>query len=277
MGRRLQASIAKRSVVYGCLGLAVLLVAFPLVWMVFTAFKSNGQILDPTAPLWPTHWLWGNLSQAWDTAPFGRWYLNSLIFSVGATIGQIASGLLGGYAFAMFDFPGKRFLFYVAISGLMVPFATVIVPVYQIVADLHWVNTYQGLIVPNIASALGVFLFRQYFLGAPIELAEAARADGASEWRIFWQIYAPLARPLVAAFAIIAFLQNWNNFLYPFIVINSTNMAVVSDGLSVFQQQFQDQYNLVMAAALLGVVPILLVAIAAQRQIVEGITLGAVQ
>jgi ABC-type glycerol-3-phosphate transport system permease component len=275
--RQLRSSIPKRVLVYGCLGLAVLIVAFPLLWMLGTALKSNGQIIDLRAPLWPTQVQWGNIVQAWDAAPFARWYLNSVIFSVGATIGQIASGLLAGYAFAMFAFPGKRLLFYVVLSGLMVPFATIIVPVYQIVADLHWPNTYQGLIVPNIASALGAFLFRQFFLGAPGQLAEAARVDGASEARIFLTVYVPIARPLIAAFGIIAFLQNWNNFLFPFVIINSTSMAVVSEGLSVFQQQFQDSYNLVMAAALIAVVPILLVAIAAQRQIVEGITLGAVQ
>lgn len=275
--RSLQASVPKRALAYGCIALAVLVVAFPLVWMLLTAVKTNGQILDPNASLWPKQFLWGNISQAWGAAPFPRWYLNTVIFTVGATLGQLASGLLAGYAFAMFDFPGKRVLFYVVLSGLMVPFATVIVPVYQIVADLHWVNTYQGLIVPNIASALGAFLFRQFFLGAPLQLAEAARVDGASEARIFLRIYVPLAQPLIAAFGIITFLMNWNNFLYPFIIINSTSMGVVSDGLSVFQQQFQSDYNLIMAAALIAVVPILLVAIAAQRQIVEGITLGAVQ
>jgi multiple sugar transport system permease protein/sn-glycerol 3-phosphate transport system permease protein len=177
----------------------------------------------------------------------------------------------------MFDFPGKRVLFYCLIAGLMVPFSTVIVPVVQILADLHWLNTYQGLIVPNIASALGAFLIRQFYLGMPYELGEAARMDGASEWRVFSRVYAPLATPIIAAFAIISFLQNWNNFLFPLIVVNSTSMEVVSQGLSVFQDQFAVNYDLLMSAASIVIIPILVVAVAAQRRIVEGITLGAIQ
>lgn len=266
-----------RALVYALVIIAVAVVVFPLVWMLGTAVKPNSQILDLRASIWPSHFEWGNIVRAWDSAPFGRWFLNSVIFSCGSTAGQIASSLLAGYAFAMFEFPGKRFLFYVLLCGLMVPFSTVIVPVVQILADFHWLNSYQGLIVPNIASALGAFLFRQFFLGLPYELGEAARIDGASELRIFLRVYAPLSTPILAAFAMISFLYNWNNFLFPLIVVNTTNMEVLSQGLSVFQTQFSVNYNLIMSAALIAIVPILLVAVATQRRIVEGITLGAVQ
>ncbi len=268
---------ASHALVYALLAIAILVVVFPLVWMLGTAVKPNGQILDLRASLWPSRFEWGNIARAWDAAPFGRWFLNSVIFGVGATLGQIVTSLLAGYAFAMYDFPGKQVLFYVLLCGLMVPFTTIIVPVVQILADLHWLNTYQGLIVPNIQSALGAFLFRQFFLGLPHQLGEAARIDGASELEVFLRVYAPLARPVVAAFGMIAFLQNWNNFLYPLIVVNTTSMDLLSQGLSVFQTQFNVNYNLIMSAALIAVTPILLVAIAAQRQIVEGITLGAIQ
>ncbi|MDH2430851.1 carbohydrate ABC transporter permease [Sphaerisporangium sp. TRM90804] len=267
--------IARRSVVYALLGLAVLVVAFPLVWMAISALKTDAEIINPAAPLWPADPQWSNIGRALSQAPFGRWYLNTAIFGVAATAGQLASGLLAGYAFAMLDFPGKRALFLLALSGLMVPFSAIIVPLSQLLGDLGWLNTYQGLIVPNIASALGAFLFRQFFLGTPRELGEAARIDGASEARVFWHVYAPLARPVAAALAIILFLQNWNNFLFPLIVVNTTDMAVLSQGLSVFQSQFTTQYNLIMAASLITIVPVLLVAVAAQRHIVEGITLGA--
>jgi ABC-type glycerol-3-phosphate transport system permease component len=266
-----------RALVYSLLAVAVLVVVFPLVYMLGTAVKPNYQIVDLRASLWPSHFEWGNIVRAWNSAPFGRWFINTIIFSVGATLGQIGSSLLAGYAFAMFDFPGKRVLFYLLIAGLMVPFSTVIVPVVQILADLHWLNTYQGLIVPNIASALGAFLVRQFYLGMPYELGEAARIDGAAEWKVFSRVYAPLAVPIIAAFAIISFLQNWNNFLFPLIVVNSTSMEVVSQGLSVFQSQFSINYDLLMSAATLVITPILVVAVIAQRRIVEGITLGAIQ
>ncbi|MDE3133194.1 MAG: carbohydrate ABC transporter permease [Acidobacteriota bacterium] len=266
-----------QAVVYVLLAIAVAIVVFPLIWMLGTAVKSNGQILDLNASLWPHPFEWGNIVKAWNSAPFGRWFLNSVIFGFGSTIGQIVTSLLAGYAFAVYDFPGKRILFYALLSGLMVPFSTVIVPVVQILGTLHWLNTYQGLLVPNLASALGAFLFRQFFQGLPPQLAEAARIDGASEFRIFLAVYVPLSKPIVAAFGMIAFLQNWNNFLYPLIVINSTKMDVLSEGLSVFQGQFSTSYNLMMSAAMIAIVPVLLVAIFAQRQIVEGITLGAIQ
>jgi ABC-type glycerol-3-phosphate transport system permease component len=273
----LSSRLWSKALIYSLLAVAVLVVVFPLVYMLGTAVKPNYQITDLRASLWPSQFEWSNIVRAWNSAPFGRWFVNTVIFSVGATLGQIGSSLLAGYAFAMYDFPGKRLLFYCLIAGLMVPFSTVIVPVVQILADLHWLNTYQGLIVPNIASALGAFLVRQFYLGMPYELGEAARIDGASEWKVFFRVYAPLATPIIAAFAIISFLQNWNNFLFPLIVVNSTNMEVVSQGLSVFQNQFSVDYDLLMSAALIVIAPILVVAVIAQRRIIEGFMLGAVQ
>ncbi len=267
-----------RIVVYVLAVLSVLVVMFPLLWMLLSAFKTNGEIVDPGASLIPTHWQWSNLTKAWDAAPFGRFFLNSAIFSIVTTAGQVATGLLAGYAFAMFDFPFKRILFYVVLSGLMIPFTVVLLPVVDLLAHLHWVDTYQGLIVPNLASALGCFLFRQFFLGAPVELGESARIDGASEWRIFLSIYRPLATPMIAAFTIIAFLQNWNNYLFPLVVTNSQKLMMVSQGLTVFQAQVNKvSYNLLMAGSLIAVIPILLVALVAQRKVVDGLALGAVR
>jgi ABC-type glycerol-3-phosphate transport system permease component len=272
-------ALPTRIVVYVLVALSVLLVLFPLLWMVLSALKTNGQIINPNAPLLPTHWQWSNIAKAWDAAPFGRYLLNSAIFSVITTAGQIATGLLAGYAFAMFDFPLKRVFFYTVLSGLMIPFTVVLVPVVQLLADVHWIDSWQGLLVPNIASALGCFLFRQFFLGVPLELGEAARIDGAGEWRIFFSVYRPLAQPMIAAFTMIAFLQNWNNFLFPLVVTNSQKLMMVSQGLTVFQADPINKvsYNLLMAGSLIAVVPILVVAMAAQRKVVDGLSLGAVR
>ena len=272
-------AIPTRIAVYLLVAVAVLIVMFPLIWMLLSAVKSNGEIIDPNAPLIPTHWHWSNIRAAWDLAPFGRFFLNSAIFSIATTVGQVATGLLAGYAFAMFEFPLKRTLFTLVLSGLMIPFTVVLVPVVQLLGDLHWIDTYQGLIVPNLASALGAFLFRQFFLGAPVELGEAARLDGAGEWRIFWSVYRPLAKPMTAAFTIIAFLQNWNNFLFPLVVTNSEKLMMVSQGLTIFQADPVNKvsYNLLMAGSLIAVLPILVVALVAQRRIVDGLALGAVK
>ncbi|HEY1624532.1 MAG TPA: carbohydrate ABC transporter permease [Streptosporangiaceae bacterium] len=274
MRMRLPGKIA----VYTLVTIAVLFVLFPLLWMAFAALKTNSEIIDPSSPLIPLHPQWSNLSTAWNTVPFGRFFLNTAIFSVTTTAGWVATGMLAGYAFAMFDFPFKRILFYVVLSGLMIPFTVVIVPVVQLLADVHWINTYQGLIVPNLASALGCFLYRQFFLAAPLELGEAARMDGASELRIFWSVYRPLAQPMTGAFMIIAFLQNWNNFLFPLVVTNSEKLMMVSQGLTIFEGQISKvTYNLMMAGSLIAVIPVLIVAMIAQRRVVEGLSLGAVR
>jgi ABC-type glycerol-3-phosphate transport system permease component len=272
-------SLPARISVYLLVTISVLVVVFPLVWMLLSAVKTNGEIINPNAPLIPRHWRWANIKQAWELAPFGRYFLNSAIFSVVTTLGQVATGILAGYAFAMFAFPLKRTLFTVVLSGLMIPFTVVLVPVVQILGDLHWIDTYQGLIVPNLASALGAFLFRQFFLSAPVELGEAARIDGAGEWRIFWSVYRPLATPMTAAFTMIAFLQNWNNFLFPLVVTNSQRLMMVSQGLTVFQADPVNKvsYNLLMAGSLIAVVPVLVVAMLAQRRVVDGLSLGAIQ
>lgn len=262
---------------YCGIALVALVVAFPLFWMMATAVKSNGQIVDLAAPLWPTTFSIGNIAKAWGMAPFGRFFLNSAIFSGAATLGQVITGLMAGYALAKVPLRGKTIALGVVLSGLMIPFTTVMVPVVTILAKLHWLNSYEGLIVPNIASALGAFLFRQFFLGTPKELGEAARLDGSGEWRIFWKVYRPLAGPLIGAFTIISFLYNWNNFLYPLLVTSKTSMMVLPVGLSVFQTEFTVEYNLVMAASLIAVAPVLILTLAAQRKIVEGIMLGALQ
>ena len=272
IGMRLPAKTA----IYLLVAVSVLLVAFPLLWMVAAALKTQSQIINPNASLLPLPPRWGNIAAAWDVAPFGTFFLNTAIFSVVTTVGQIATGMLAGYAFAMFDFPAKRVLFYLDMSGLMIPFTVVIVPVVQLLADFGWVNTWQGLLVPNIASALGCFLFRQFFLSAPVELGEAARIDGATEWRIFWSVYRPLAQPMTAAFTVIAFLQNWNNFLFPLVVTSSEHLMMISQGLTIFQGQITGTaYNLLMAGSLIAVVPVLVVAMIAQRKVVEGLTIGA--
>jgi ABC-type glycerol-3-phosphate transport system permease component len=264
--------------IYFLITVAVLIVAFPLLWMIAAALKTQAEIIDPNAPLWPLHPQWSNISRAWNTAPFGRFFLNTLVFSAVTTVGQIATGMLAGYAFAMFDFPGKKVLFYLVMSGLMIPFTVVLVPVVQMLADWGWIDTWQGLLVPNIASALGCFLFRQFFLSAPLELGEAARIDGASEWRIFWTVYRPLAQPMTAAFTVIAFLQNWNNFLFPLVVTSKESLMMISQGLTEFQGQISGiAYNLLMAGSLIAVIPVLIVAMVAQRKVVEGLTIGAVR
>jgi multiple sugar transport system permease protein len=249
----------------------------PLLWMIFTSLKPSGEVLNLNAPIIPSHPEWSNIVQVWHMAPFGRFFLNSVIFSVAATLGQIITSQMAGYAFARINFPGKTVLFYFVLSGLMIPFTVVMVPVIQIVHMFGWINTFWGLIIPNIASAFGAFLYRQFFFTVPGELGEAATVDGASPLRIFVQIYLPLAKPMTSALAVLSFLANWNNFLFPLLVTNTTKMMVLPLGLSIFQSQFTVQYNLLMSATLIVVLPIFIVSLFTQRYIVDGLAMGAVK
>ncbi len=269
-------SVPVKIVVYVVVAIAAFLVLAPLLWMFFSAVKTQADIIDPNAPIIPTHWEWSNISTAWDSAPFGRFFLNTAIFAVATTLGQIATAIIAGYAFAMFVFPGRQLLFYGVLCGLMIPFPVVMVQVVQLLAGFGWIDTYQGLIVPNLAGALGCFLYRQFFLSAPADLAESARIDGASELRIFWRIYRPLAQPMTAALTTIYFLQNWNNFLFPLLVTSKENLMMVSQGLTIFEGQLKGtQFNLLMAGSLITVVPVLIVALVAQRRVVDGLMVGA--
>jgi multiple sugar transport system permease protein len=269
-------SLPVRILAYALVAIAAFAVLFPLIWMALSALKSDADIINPDAPLIPHDWLWSNIPAAWTAAPFGRFFLNTAIFAVATTAGQVVTGLFAGYAFAMFVFPGRRVLFYGVLSGLMIPFTVVLIPVVELIADFGWMDSYQGLIVPNIASALGCFLYRQFFLSAPADLAESARIDGASELTIFWSIYRPLAQPMTAALTTILFLQNWNNFLFPLVVTTRESLMMISQGLTVFQGQLRGtQINLLMAGSLIAVVPVLIVAMIAQRRVVDGLMIGA--
>jgi multiple sugar transport system permease protein len=272
----MRVSLPARILAYLMLAVASFCVLFPLIWMFLSALKSQSDIINPNAPLIPTDWHWSNIIDAWTAAPFGRFFINTAIFAVATTAGQVITAMFAGYAFAMFTFPGRRIMFYGVLSGLMIPFTVVLVPVVELLADFGWVDTFQGLIVPNIASALGCFFYRQFFLSAPADLAESARIDGASEWRIFWNIYRPLAQPMTAALTTILFLQNWNNFLFPLVVTSKESLMMISQGLTIFQGQLLGtQYNLLMAGSLIAVIPVLIVAMIAQRRVVDGLMIGA--
>lgn len=261
--------------VYPILIVLGLIMVTPLIWMVVTAFKSTGQVLNLAAPIIPAPWHWNNLIRAWDAAPFGRFYLNSVIYTVSTTAGQILISAMAGYAFARGRFPGREILFYAVLASLMIPFTVIMVPVVKIVENLGWFNTYQGLIIPRLSSAFGIFLFRQFFISMPTELDDAAHLDGASGFRVFWTINLPLAQPMLAAFGMLAFLVNWHDFLYPLLVTSSTRMMVLPLGLEIFRSAYATQYNLLMAGAFIAIIPVLIVSLFAQRRIVEGISMGA--
>lgn len=245
--------------------------AMPFLWMVTTSLKSSGALYQPPL-LIPTHFEWRNYLEAWQAAPFPRFFLNSALMTIGITLGQTLFSAMAGYAFARLKFPGRNVLFFLVLGTMMIPFPVTLIPSFLIVANLGWLDTYQALIIPRIVSAFAIFLFRQFFLSIPLELEEAAIMDGASRFTIFLRVILPLSGPVIAASAIFSFLFAWNDFLWPLIVTNSTEMRPIQVGLAFFQGQYGTFWTLLMAATVLAILPAILAFLLAQRRFIEGIT-----
>ena len=273
-----RAGLGWRLAGYAAMILAVVIIGAPLYWMATAAFKTNAEIYT-APPKWiPVHPTLENFVRAWNAAPFGRFYVNSIVVTLVTTLGKMVNAVLCGYAFAYLRFPKKNLLFVLVLCALMIPEEVTILPNYLTVARLRWVNTYWGLVVPTFGSAFGTFLMRQHFLSLPREVLEAAEVDGASHWQTLWQVVLPMSRPVLATLLLLTVVQRWNEFLWPLIVTNSATMRTLPIGVfTLFQQEGQTVWGSVMAGTILVVTPVLLLYLWAQRYIVEGIAAGAVK
>lgn len=246
----------------------------PLVWMLSSSLKEPGDIF-----LYPPEWLprpivWQNYLQTITVMPFGRYYLNSIIQAVGVTALQLLTSSLAAFAFARLRFRGRDWLFLLYIATMMIPFPVTMIPNFIIMRVLHWIDTYRALILPPAFSAFSTFLLRQYFMSIPLEFDDAARVDGASSWRIWWQVILPLSGPALATLGIFTFLGQWNNFLWPLIVTNADHMRTLPVGLAAFQGQYRIEWHLLMAGSVISLIPILIIYIIGQKWFVRGITLS---
>lgn len=260
--------------VYLLLVLGLILVAGPFVWMLLGSVKPEGE-LRRVPPTWlPETVTLENYRELFSRLNFPQFFVNSLIVAVLVTAGNLIVCSMLGYALAKMDFPGKRLLFGLVLGVLMVPGMVLFVPQFVLVSNLNLVNTYAGLILPSLAVAgpFGVFLMRQYISGLPDELIDAARVDGAGEFRIFAQIIAPLTKPALATLGILTFLGSWNNFLWPLVVAQTEDKYTLPVALALYSVgQNRTDYGLLMAGAFVVVIPILVVFILLQRHFVEGI------
>jgi multiple sugar transport system permease protein len=246
-------------------------VVFPFVWMVLTSLKTQQEIFATPGVLFPAALNFDAYVKIWSELPFARLFLNSIIFAGGATALSVLFDSLAAYALSRLDFPGKTLAFYVVLATLMVPYQITLIPLFQTVFDLHWLDTYQGLIVPRATSAFGIFMLRQFFVTVPRDLDSAARIDGAGELRIYWSIMLPLARPALATLAVFLFMNNWNDFLWPLVITSSTEMRTLPAGLALFSGQFVIEHAVLMAGATLSLLPLAIAFLFAQRTFVQGI------
>ena len=256
--------------------LAVTTVA-PFLYIVSTSLMDEFEVLRYPPALLPAQAQWGNYPAALSALPFGRFFLNTAIFAGCTVVGQVATSATAAYAFARLRFPGRDRLFLVYLSVLMVPAIVLLIPRFLFIKALGWVDSYAGLISTELVSVWGIFLLRQFFQTIPRDLEDAARLDGAGEWTIFWRVVLPLSRPALATLAVLAFVDQWKNFLWPLIATRSTEMAVVEVGLTAFHGLYSSNWPYQMAAAVTAVVPLLLVFFVAQRYFIRGIQVTGIK
>lgn len=265
--------VAGRALLHVALILGGLLMIAPLAWMLSTSLKQPEQIF-----IYPPQWIprpvaWENYLKTVSVMPFGRYYWNSTLVATAVTVLQLLTSSLAAFAFARLRFPGRDVIFLLYLATMMIPFPVTMIPNFIIVRLLGWIDSYKALILPPAFSAFSTFLLRQYFMSLPFDLDDAARVDGASSFRIWWQIALPLSGPVLASLGIFTFLGQWNNFLWPLIVTNSDAMRTLPVGLAAFQGQYKVEWNLLMAGSVISLVPILVIYLAGQKWFVRGITL----
>ncbi|PZF83636.1 sugar ABC transporter permease [Jiangella anatolica] len=254
-----------------------LVFASVFVYAALSAVKPADEVLASPMRWLPSQWLWSNFTLPFEQAPFARYYLNSTVVGVSVTLLNVVTCTLAGYSFSKFAYRGRNVLFFVVLATLMVPLEVIYVPLYALVFDLGWVNSFAGLIIPSATSAFGIFLMRQSIDGLPDELLEAARIDGAGELRILRHVVAPMMVSPMAALALFIFMTNWDSHLWPLLVGNDADHQTLPVGLAAMQANNLGSGGLpmMMAAALLALLPTLLLFLVLQRKFVEGITMTA--
>ncbi len=266
----------RRAVVYVLLIGGSLMFCVPFLWTVSTALKSSQEYAASPDGLWPKHLAWENFGKAWSALPFPRFVANTIMLTLICTTAQVLSGSLVAYGFARFEFKARNFLFYTMLATMMLPGQVTRIPVFLVWRDLHAIDTYWPLIVPAFfgGGAFNIFLLRQFFMSIPKELDEAAMMDGASFLRIWWRILLPCAAPAVTTVALFSFMGQWDSFEDPLIYLNSPEKYTVSMGLRMFQDSFGTNFEQVMAASLMHMLPMIVIFFFCQRYFLKGIALS---
>ena len=264
---------------YLAMVVVVILILVPIFWMLSGSLKTNQEIMK-FPPQWlPTNPQWHNYSDAWNAAPFGRFYVNTIITTLAGTSLELTNACLTAYALAFLRFPFKNLIFILLLAALMIPQQVTIIPNYLTVSDIlgqNWINTYQGIVIPGASVAVGTFLLRQAFMSLPREVIDAARVDGASHLQLLWQMVIPMSKPVLVTFGLISLVAKWNDYLWPLIVTNQDRMRTLSVGISyLYNPESIIRWGPLLAGTFFVIAPLIIVYLWAQKHIIEGITAGA--
>lgn len=262
-----------------------LVTVYPFLWMIATSFKPEVEIYSNSLSLFSENFSIGNYTKVFDTIPFARYFMNSMFLALAGVVTNIFLGALAGYSFAKLKFRGRKATFSLLLSSMMIPGVITMIPQFLVLKNFPlvggnnilgqggqgFINNYAAIILPGAVGAYAVFFMKQFFETLPDDLAEAARMDGSSEFRIFWNIYLPLILPAAVTLGIMTFQSGWNSFMWPMIVLNSKEMMTIQVGLSTFQYQYNTMYGPLMAGTVIATIPTLLVFIFAQKYYIQGI------
>lgn len=264
-------SSIQKIVFYLVLGVLALVFIYPFIFMVATSLKDSPEVFQNILSLFGAKLRFENYAIVLNTVKVSRYLLNTAFVTICVCIGQIITSLLGGYAFARINFPGRDLIFSLYLGTIMVPFTVILIPMYKMMVVFNWVDKFQSLIIPWIFTAYGTFLMRQFFKNIPKELEEAAFVDGANRLTILWKIFVPLAGPAIATQFTISFLYAWNSFIWPLVAIQSKAHYVITQGLADIQGGYHASPPIVLAGATLAIIPTVIVFLLAQRYFVAGI------
>lgn len=273
--RRMSPATVRTSWWHIAMLVAAIVWLIPMLWMISLALSDNAALTTDTTSIIPKDFTLDNVFGVFSVGLTSRWFLNSAIVSIITTIVTVMLCAMAGYAFARIDFPGRTFVYATVLAGLMIPKEAMFIPLFTMIADVQMHNTYASLILPRIAAPLGVFLMTQFFQKVPMDVEEAARIDGAGPWRTFFQVMLPLARPSMVALGIFTFVQTWNDYLWPLVSATKAEMFTITTGLASLQGNFAQATELgsLMARGLVGSLPLLILFVLFQRQLIRGIAM----
>jgi multiple sugar transport system permease protein len=268
---------ARRAALYAAMLAAGLVMAFPFLWMLSTSLKSGSEATRFPPLVIPDVWVFSNYTDAWRAAPFGRYFLNSGVMALGQVVLGLLTASLAAYALARIRLPGRQLIFGALLATLVIPPEVALIPNYIAMQRLGWYNTYLALIIPFGASVFNVFLLRQAFLQLPLELYEAAVLDGCGHFRFLWQFALPLVRPTLAIIALLTAIRAWNDFQWPLIVTDSPDLRPIQVGLTIFRSDVSTNFQLLMAGSMMAVLPVVVLFLVAQRQLIQGIARSGIR
>lgn len=254
-----------------------LITIIPFIWMLLSSFAPNSEIVKIGGSLFPTPSSINNYLDVQEKFNFMRMFANSLIIAVTTTVIIIYTSALMGFVFAKFRFWGKNLLFGVVLSTMMLPWAVTIIPKYEMMVDFGWLDSYKALIIPSMVSGFGIFMFRQSISQIPDEMLEAARVDGASDFYIFHRIILPMSQNTIASLAIFQFLWSWEDFLWPYLMINNEEKQLLSVGLRMFNGQYGTDYGGLFAATSISIIPVIIIYIIFQKRFIAGVSSGSIK